>query len=283
MTPVTPGHPVPPERSGIPFADGSASPGAVRADSCLPCLACSRGKGLAALAALWLLSGCGIDTAFTGGSIPPGGSRLFGRVAAAENPLLPLSHVAVQVETRPVTGGVRILHTTTAADGTFDFVNVPTGSTETTMTVSVTPDKTQLRQAQQIVFRAENGRPDDLVVALPLTSFPVDQAVTLSMKDIATLPPGDIAAIHARLIDAGHNRLAVQPTLLFAGNVGTIAVDETFSATAVGTGTITAFWYRLPSVAIQINVDANAAPLPPSPPDLPPLPDTVPNGPPAPR
>jgi hypothetical protein len=182
----------------------------------------------------------------------------------------------VQVETRPVTGGVRTLQTTTAVDGSFRFINVPTGSTFTTMTVTVTPDPLQARQTQQVVFRADNGRTDNLVVSLPLGSVNVDQARSLKLNDIATLPPGDSTVIHARLFDVNGRRLSVQPTLLFAGNFGSIAVDETFAATEPGTGTITAFWYKLPNAATQIVVDPNAPQLPPAPPDLPPAVDTVP-------
>jgi hypothetical protein len=283
MTSVTPGTPVPPERSGIACADGSASHPTVRAGARLPHrLFVGRGKALFALVALWLLCGCGGGLAFTGGSIPPGGTRLFGRVAAAENPLTPLGHVAVQVETRPVTGGVRTLTTTTASDGSFLFGNVPTGTTTTVMTVTVTPDANLGRQSQQVVFQAVNGRADNLVVSLPLNSLDVSKAATLTLRDVTTLPPGDTASIHARLLNAAGKRLSAQPTLLFAGNFGSIAIDETFAATAPGVGTITAFWYGLPSVTTQIIVDHTAPHLPPAPPDLPPAVDSgpVPDGPP---
>lgn len=237
-------------------------------ESRLPCRAGARAKGLSALAVVWLLCGCGGDLAFTGGSIPPGGARLFGRVAAAENPLMPLAHVAVQVETRPITGGLRTFETTTASDGTFEFVTVPTGSTDTTMTVNVMPDPALGRQAQQIVFPAQNGVADDLVVALPLNTFEVKLAASLAVPDFPTLPPLDAAAVHALVLDGAGKRLPVQPTLLFAGNIGSIATDETFTATAPGAGTITAFWYALSSVTKPVVVDRNAPQLPPSPPDL---------------
>jgi hypothetical protein len=275
MTPLTPGHPVSPDGSGIPCADGSASHGAVSAASRLSRRACAGGKGLVALVALWLLCGCGGGLAFTGGSIPPGGTRLVGRVAAAENPLEPLAHVAVQVVTQPITGGVRTLTATTAVDGTFIFPSVPTGSTTTVMTVTATPDPTQGRQSQQVVFQAQNGVTNDLVVALPLQSFDVHLANSLTLRDIPTLPPGDSTPLHAHLLDSGGIRLSIQPTLLYTGNFGSIATDETFAASkginGRVSGTVTAFWYNLPSVTKQIIVDQNANSLPPDPPDLPPV------------
>ena len=273
MTPVTPGRPVSPDRSGTPCADGSASHGAVHPESCLPHRAYRRIKGVVALTTVALLCGCSGGLAFTGGSIPPGGTRLFGRIAAAENPLQPLANANVQVETRPVTGGLRTLMTTSRADGTFDFITVPSGSTSTTMTVTVTPDPAQGRQSQQVVFRADNGVADNLVVALPLAAFKVSLAKTLTVQDIATLPPGDTTPVRARLFDSGGRRLSVQPTLLFAGNFGSIAVDETFAATFAGSGTITAFWYSLPSASTLVTVDPTAPQLPPAPPDLPPAQD----------
>lgn len=274
MTPVTSGHPVSPDCSGTPCADGSASNGAERAESRLSFRSGAWGKGLVLLIALWALGGCGGGLAFTGGSIPPGGTRLFGRVARAENPLQPLAQATVVVETRPVTGGVRTLRTVTASDGSFSFVSVPTGSTSTTMTVTVTPDPLQGRQSQQVVFRADNGVTDNLIVSLPLSSVDVTRAQSLKLRDITTLPPGDTAAIHALLFNAAGRRLSLQPTVLFTGNFGSIAIDETFSAALPGIGTITAFWYGLPSVSTQIVVDPTAPQLPPAPPDLPPAPDT---------
>lgn len=276
MTPVTPGSPVSPDSSGTLSADGSAPHGAVRLESRLPSRACVRAA--CTLIFLCLLCGCG-GLAFTGGSIPPGGSRMFGRVAAAENPLEPLAHVAVQIETRPITGGLRTLMATTAADGTFSFPSVPTGSTSTTITVTVTPDPALQRQSQQVVFQANNAVADNLVVALPLSSFDVASAAELKLGDITTVPPGAAAAIHARLLDASKKRLSVQPTLLFAGNFGSIALDETFAATEKGTGSVTAFWYTLPSVTKPIVVDPTAAALPPAPPDLPPAPNPIPTKP----
>jgi hypothetical protein len=276
MTPVTPGSPVSPDGSGIPCADGSASHGAVAAESRLLSLAYVRGKASLALVALWLLCGCGGGLAFTGGSIPPGGTRLVGRVAAAENPLEPLAKALVQVTSQPVTGGVRTLTATTAVDGSFTFPSVPTGSTTTLMTVTVTPDPAQGRQSQQVVFQAVNNRTDDLVVELPLNSFNVKLAASLTLGDITTVPPGDTTAIHARLLDSSGKRLSAQPTLLFAGNFGSIAIDETFAASEPGTGSVTAFWYNLQSVSTQIIVDPNAPQVPPAPPDLPPAPNPIP-------
>ncbi len=270
MTPVTPGNEPQPVDPCVSSADGSAVtlPIFRRTSPARPQLRAVR--GLVSLAALWLLWGCGTGNSFTGGSIPPGGTRLFGRVAAAENPLQPLAHAMVMVETRPISGGVRTLQAVTAADGSFDFTSVPTGSTSTTLTVTVTPDPATSRQTQQMVFRADNGRTDNLVVALPPVSFDVNSARTLTLRDVGSLPPGDSATIHTRLLDSAGKRLPVQPTLLFSGNFGSFAADETFAATATGVGTITAFWYTLPSPSISIVVDANAPQLPPSPPDLPP-------------
>lgn len=271
MTPVIPGPPVSPDRSGNLCADGSAFSEAGKAEARLFSRAYAVSRGLIALVTLWLLCGCGNgNLAFTGGSIPPGGSRLVGRVTAAESPLQPLMHAMVQVETRPISGGVRTLHAVTGIDGTFSFTSVPTGTTTTTMTVTVTPDPAQNRQSQQVVFQALNSRTNDLVVALPLTSFDVKLAKTLTINDITTVPPGDSTTIHVRLLDDSKVRLPVQPTLLFAGNFGSIAVDDTFTATEPGSGTVTAFWYNLPSFTTRIIVDPSAQQLPPALPDLPP-------------
>ncbi len=274
MTPVTPGQP---DNSGIPCADGSASREAEYAESRLPRRIGGTVKGLLVLASLGLLSGCGGGLDFTGGSIPPGGTRLFGRVAAAENPLVPLANVSVVVESRPITGGLRTLHTTTASDGSFDFISVASGSTSTVMTVMVTPDPKQGRQPQKIVFGAQMGVAGDLVVTLPLSTFKVTSAAKLTLQDIAALPPHKSASVHARLYDAAGNRLLIAPSLLLTGNIGSIAVDETFAAETAGSGSITAFWYDLAAPTKPVTVALGAVEPPPDPPELPPvlLPDPI--------
>jgi len=277
MTPVTPGTPVSPDDSGIPCADGSASHRAVQTESRLHRRAFAGRKGLAALAALCLLSGCGGgELAFTGGSIPPGGSRLVGRVAWAEDPSKPLVNATVQVETRPTSGGVRTLTAITASDGSFTFVDVPTGSTTSTFTVTVTPpvepDPSLARQSQTIVFQAQKGIADDLAVSLPLTTAPT--AAKLTLSPITTVQEGQTAVIHAHLFDSGGTKLSLEPTLLYAGNFGKIQTDATFLASNPGSGTVSAFWYNLSSVTTSIKVVPFTSDFPPAPPlqpDVPPF------------
>jgi len=284
MTPVTPGTPVSPDASGIPCADGSASHRAVQTETRLHRRLFARRKGLAVLAALCLLAGCGGGLAFTGGSIPPGGSRLIGRVAWAEDPSKALPNATVQVETRPITGGVRTLTAITASDGSFTFINVPTGSTTTTLTVTVTPpvepDPALARQSQTIVFQAQSGVADDLAVSLPLTTAPT--AAKLTLSPIATVQEGQTAVIHAHLYDSGGAKLSLEPTLLYAGNFGKIQIDATFLSAKPGSGTVSAFWYNLPTVTAPIKVLPFASDFPPAPPiqpDVPPFITSVPNDP----
>ena len=284
MTPVTPGTPVFPDASGIPCADGSASHRAVQTESRRHRRLFARSKGLALLASLCLLSGCGGGLALTGGSIPPGGSRLIGRVAWAEDPSKALPNATVQVETRPVTGGVRTLTAITASDGSFTFTNVPTGSTTSTFTVTVTPpvepDPNLARQPQRIVFQAEKGIADDLAVSLPLTTAAT--AAKLTLSPITTVQEGQTAVLHARLFDSGGARLSLEPTLLYAGNFGKIQTDATFLSAKPGTGTVSAFWYNLSSVTTSIRVapaDSGLPPPPPIQPDVPPFIRTLPKGP----
>lgn len=284
MTPVNPGHPISPEPFGSHSADGSVSPCVAPAKPPHSLRAFLFGKALLALVALGLLCGCGGGLGFTGGSIPPGGTRLFGRVVQAENPLEPLARATIQVDTRPVTGGHRTFVTKTGTDGTFSLPSVATGTTYATFIVTVTPEAGTPRQSQQIVFRADNGVADNLIVTLPLNTFDVTSAKTLTLQNIVDIPPNSSIAIHARLLDSNGKRLPVQPTLLFAGNFGSIALDETFAASDnTGSGSVTAFWYGLPPAGTTITVDAHAVEPPPAAPDFPAAPGSttpVPGGPP---
>lgn len=214
--------------------------------------------------------GCG--TAFSGGTIPPGGSRLVGRVVSAQNPLSALSNVTVTVLATPKGGTTQTLQMTTGEDGIFDFSKVSTGAGSGTIQVKAVPSGSDF-QSQQIAFQGTNGHTDQLIMALPRSTVDINSAKTLQLSPpLAFLPAGDTIQITAQLRDASGNLLSITPTLLFDGNFGTISGDGTFfvpSGTGAGTGTITAYWYSLPPQVSQISVDNTLAPAPPPVPMLP--------------
>lgn len=269
MKPEIPGHSHPSYGSGAPFAEGSAPRKAEETRSRLVCRRAAITKFAAALTALWLLTGCGGGLAFTGGSIPPGGSaRLFGRVSAAENPQQSLSKVTIQVVAQYSATGSKTLTATTASDGSFTLPSVPTGLNTATFTVTATPVSGSNRQSQTVVFQANNGIANDLVVSLPLNTFDVSQGASISLPDLPNIPINQAKVLRAHLLNADGKRLPAQPTLLYVGNFGSIGSDGTFTGTAYGSGTITAFWYNVQSVTAQIVVDPKAkGGGPPDPPD----------------
>jgi hypothetical protein len=229
----------------------------------------TRRSALFALGAfLSLLLGCGTGNSFDGGGFPIGKSRLFGRVVAAENPQKSLISVTLNV-TIPNTGaGGRTLQVKTGKDGVFDLSSIDGTNQTSNAQVTVTPDDASGRQSQQLIFPLQGGHTANLVVALPLKTFDVNQAVSISLPSQLILPPGSTVQVLAELKNQVGQVLPVVPTLLFEGNFGTVDGEGTFTASAQGTGTITAFWYNNLHSTTQVVVSDNAQPLPPLPPIL---------------
>lgn len=220
------------------------------------------------------LAGCGSlgSTSFSGGGVPIGGSRLFGRVVAASSPSTSLPNVDVRVTATPDGGVARDMQTTTGQDGSFNFSNVLPGFSNGTVQVTATPADPAYR-AQQIAFSVANGHTEQLIVTLPPSSFDPTTAssVTLSLASPA-VPSGGSVQVLALVRDAAGKPLPVMPTLAFDGNFGTLNANGTFSVPAgvlSGTGTISAYWYSLPPPSQQIHVGDNGSDQPPNPPMLP--------------
>jgi hypothetical protein len=236
------------------------------------------GKRLAALSALllleWGLTACATLNAptFSGGGVPIGGSRVFGRVVSAANPATNLSNVTVKIEATPSGGTPRDLQTTTGQDGSFSFSNVLPGFSSGTVQVTATPSDPAF-QAQEIGFTVSNGHTQQMIVTLPPASFDPATATSITIGVASpAVPSGGSIEIQAVLRDGAGKPLSVSPTLVFDGNFGMLNTDGTFfvpQGILTGSGTITAFWFGLPPQSQQIHVDPNASPQPPSPPVLP--------------
>ncbi len=221
-----------------------------------------------------LLTACGTlgSNSFSGGGVPIGGSRVFGRVVSAANTSLNLSNVEVDIDATPEGGTTRSLQTTTGPDGSFTFSNVLPGFSNGTLTVTATPADPGYR-AHQISLSVANGRTKQMIVTLPPASFDstTAQSVALALASPA-IPSGTSAQLQTVVRDAAGNPLPVKPILVFDGNFGSLEADGTFTVpagTLSGMGSITAYWYRLQPQTQQIRVDDTAPPQPPSPPILP--------------
>ena len=221
-----------------------------------------------------MLAACGTlgSNSFSGGGVPIGGSRVFGRVVSAINTTMSLPNVAIQIQATPDGGIARNLQTTTGPDGSFNFSDVLPGFSNGTLQVTATPADPGY-QAQQIAFTVANGHTVQMIVTLPPTSFDNKTAnsVLLTLASPA-IPSGSSVQLQAIVRDLAGKPLRVQPTLVFDGNFGNLEPDGTFTVpagTLSGMGAITAYWYRLPPQTLRIRVDNNAPPQPPNPPILP--------------
>jgi len=230
--------------------------------------------GLALLFLAYGLPACsGIgESSFSGGGVPIGGSRLFGRVVSAADTSTSLSNVTVTVQATPQGGVERDLTTTTGKDGSFNFSNVLPGFSNGHVQITATPDNTNYRPAE-LAFNISNGRTEQMIVTLPPSSFDPTTAQSVSIAIASpAVPAGGSVQFQAVVRDAAGQALPVSPTLVFDGNFGTLNTDNTFSVPAgvlSGSGSITAFWYNLLPQSQPIHVDKNASPQPPQPPVLP--------------
>jgi hypothetical protein len=208
--------------------------------------ACGTRRWKKRIAALLLLGlclfyalGCGIS----GGSIPPGGSRLAGRVFMAEDPTQSIANATVSIQVTPPGLPVQTLQVTTDAQGAFAFNNVTTGPSSSRIAVSVQPGTANI-QPLQWTFLLTANRPVTLLASLPPASFDVNRVTSVSLSpSIADVQVGDSLRFVAQARDKSGNILPVTPSLLIDGDLGTIHPDGTFTGTHSGEGSIVAFWY----------------------------------------
>jgi hypothetical protein len=209
---------------------------------------------------------------FSGGGVPIGGSRLFGRVVSAANTSTNLSNVTVDVRATPEGGVEHDIRMKTGNDGMFDFTNVLPGVPVGNVQITATPADTAYQPAT-LSFNVANGHTEQLILTLPPASFdPASaQSVAIAIASPA-VPTGSSVQVQAVVRDAAGMPLPVSPTLVFDGDFGMLGPDDTFTVPAnvqAGTGTITAFWYNLLPQSQPIHVDSTASPQPPQPPILP--------------
>ncbi|HLJ56400.1 MAG TPA: hypothetical protein VKT77_15280 [Chthonomonadaceae bacterium] len=229
---------------------------------------------MAAAAAGALLPGCGsgIANSFSGGGVPIGGSRVAGRVVSAANTSVNLPNVAIQIDATPLGGVTHTMQTTSSADGSFAFSNVLPGFSSGSLVVTATPSDSTF-QAEQLAFNVQNGHTEQMILTLPPASFDNTKANSVALFLAApAIPSGTSIQVQSAVRDSAGNVLPVKPTLVFDGNFGSLDPDGVFTVpagTLSGTGSITAFWYRLPPQTQQIRVDNNAPLPPPNPPVLP--------------
>lgn len=214
-------------------------------------------------------SGCG--TAFTGGGVPDGHTRLYGTVVSASSPLSNLQNVTVNVQVTPRTGVPVVTQARTGSDGAFNFQIILPQENAGNVQVTATPDDPGFR-SQKISFTAQTGHTNQLIVALPSTSLNVANASSVSITGPSnSIHSGDTAGFTARVLDENGKSLQVIPTLLFDGNFATISSDQTIFISpdsSQGSGSITAYWYGLATQTTSVMVNNNAPQLPPPAPVL---------------
>ena len=221
--------------------------------------------------ALWVVLiqalGCGNGiNGISGGSIPTGGSRLTGRAVTAEDPRVPISNATVSVQTTVPGQAPQTLQVTTDAEGNFAFPQVPTGSVNSRVQVTVrAPDS--LFRPLALSFLLTNQRPATLIAALPASSFDVARGTSVTiMPPAASVHVGDTIVFTAQVRDRAGNVLPIMPSLLFDGDFGTLNADGTFTGT--GTGSIVAYWYGGITSAAQVTSNETTPSSPPPPPPV---------------
>ncbi len=199
----------------------------------------------AAAITMALLGGCGVgSTSFTGGSIPTGGTRMFGRILSAENQSQPVGNASITITATPDDGAAPTTTTATASStGDFAFTSVPLGSTTALVQVLVEPGASSGWQAQRFTFRDTHGSAANMLVALPPTGYDVTRAKSIQLSATPVSGHAGVYNVSAQIVDANGLSLGLAPTLLFAGNFGTLSPDGTLTAVAPGSGGISAFWY----------------------------------------
>ncbi len=224
-------------------------------------------RGLLLAVIVTSLSGCGGGpSAFTGGGFPIGRAAVIGRVVDAQNPSTNLANVRLTLFSTPAEGTTQVLRTTSDANGEFSFANVPTGAIGAPVQVAAEPTNPDYR-SQSVTFQVYNGRKADMVVTLPLQSFDVNQAKSITLSPPTNiLPPGSTVRYTARVYDANGQILPVTPTLILSDALGTLGTDGSFTGTTTGTSTVMAVWYNNLRATSNIIVDSNALPVPPPPP-----------------
>jgi hypothetical protein len=193
-------------------------------------------------------------------------------VVSATNTSTNIPNVTIQMQATQDGGAPRNLATTSGADGSFNFSNVLPGFSSGTVVVTATPaDPTY--QSQEIAFRVLNGRTENVILTLAPASF--DNTTAKSVQLVLAspaIPSGISIQVLSAVRDTAGKVLPVKPTLIFEGNFGMLSPDGTFTVppgALSGTGSISAYWYRLLPQTQQIRVDPNAPAPPPLPPILP--------------
>lgn len=219
--------------------------------------------GLCALS-LAVLNGCG--AAFSGGSVPVGRAVLTGRVVSAQDTTQAIASAAITAVatyngTRRVT-----LQATSDAQGQFQFINLPTGSQNVSVQITIQAQDASL-EPETLTFTLGRGRKAALIATLaPVALVSEAASVALSPTVPQTIYPAVQVDFSARVVDDFGDVLPLAPSLLCDGNFGSITPTGTFKGIAIGSGQITAFWYsNLESSPAPVTVSTGAGSLPPPP------------------
>lgn len=213
---------------------------------------------LAGCAILLFSTGCGIN-ALIGDGIPPGTSKLVGKVLAADNAQQPLANLNVTVSSTATGQATVSYRVTTDAQGLFTVKGIVTGKHQASgplsvsnVVVSVDPAKTPY-QTQKISLLLTEGRATEVVVALPPTSFDVSQVGQVSITAPAAsangVTTGSPFQFTARMLDRNNMPLIsaqtgnyLVPSLVLDGFMVTgVGSNGTFEATGalIGISSIT--------------------------------------------
>lgn len=218
------------------------------------------------------LHGCGGISALSGGSIPIGLTRVYGKVVRADNPLIPLSNASVSLVSPSVSADKGNFKVNTDANGKFDFPNIPLGAASDIVKVSVEPNNSSLR-ATQLTFATADKSASNLIVAVPPANFDVSQVAGVVISPTNIKVRTDVTTqLTVRVVNSAGQPLPVVPSLLFNGTTGTLGTDGTFFSTGIGTGSIIAIWSNTihsDTATIQVDNTLPDNPAPPPPPQIP--------------
>lgn len=196
--------------------------------------------------AAWLLYGCGGASSLTGGSIPIGLSRVAGVVTRADNTGTKLAGAPVRLDMLQLSGVQ-----TTDQNGVFDFSRIGAGKYTC---VIQPPTGSGLGYGWDWDFTLANSDTVLVVARLWPDTFDVHSvgSVNLGQGDM-TIHVGDTVQFLPSALDKNGAPIALVPSLLLDGDIGTLAADGTFHATKVGSGKI-AGWMGIYSTAANITV-----------------------------
>ena len=195
---------------------------------------------------LGLLTGCG--SSLTGGSVPLG--TVSGTVSRAINPNQTVANIPLTL----VTSDGQDFHTVSQADGTFVFIDVPSGAAQ----LEVPSQPQQGLQGLHLSLNIGVGQATDVAAALIPEDLVVEvTAITLTPSQV-TLEVGQQQRFQATL--TGSHPARLNPTWIVDGGIGRLSPGGMFRAEHPGTGQIRALVGDIEGSATVVVTAGNGGP-----------------------